>query len=256
MLAPSMQRSVPQRIVRRVALSIPRRAGGDIAGMWLTPAARGYHTGDYEPTVVAALRRLVVPGSVCADVGAHLGYMSLLLARLTGPDGRVVAFEASPRNARTVARNIRLNGLGDLVRLVQKAVADGSAASVDIFPRRGSSAEWTVYADYAQREEREPGVLHGITVPATSLDAEFADGHLDLVKIDVEGAEGLVVAGMTRLLGGARPVIVLEFHRPLGWDAVEQLHEAGYQFETLEGTPLPRFATPADVPYQLIARPH
>jgi FkbM family methyltransferase len=247
-------RSVPQRIVRRVALSIPRRARGDIAGMWLTPAARGYHTGDYEPTVVSALRRLVVPGSACADVGAHLGYMSLLLARLTGPDGRVVAFEASPRNARTVARNIRLNRLGDRVRLVQTAVADGSAASVDIFPRHGASAEWTVYADYAQRGEPQPGVLDGVTVPATSLDAEFADDRLDLVKIDVEGAEGLVVAGMSRLLRRDRPIIVLEFHRPLGWDAVVQLREAGYRFETLEGADLRSFATPDDVPYQLIAR--
>lgn len=251
-----MQRSVPQRIVRRVALSVPRRAGGDIAGMWLTPAARGYHAGDYEPTVVDALRRLVVPGSVCADVGAHLGYMSLLLARLTGPDGRVVAFEASPRNARTVARNIRLNGLGERVRLVQKAVADGTAASVDIFPRRGSSAEWTVYADYARRDELEPAVLRGVTVAATSLDAEFADDRLDLAKVDVEGAEGLVVAGMSRLLRRDRPIIVLEFHRPLGWGAVEQLHDAGYGFETLEGAKLPSFATPDDVPYQLIARPH
>lgn len=250
-----MQRSVPQRIVRRIALSVPRRAGGDIAGMWLTPAARGYHNGDYEPALAAALRRLVVPGSVCADVGAHLGYVSLLLARLTGPDGRIIAFEASPRNARTVARNIRLNGLGERVRLVRKAVADGAAASVDIFPRHGSSAEWTVYADYAQREEVVPGVIDGVTVPATSLDVEFADERLDLVKIDVEGAEGLVVAGMSQLLRRDRPTIVLEFHRPLGWDAVEHLLEAGYRFETLEGARLPAFATPDDVPYQLIARP-
>jgi len=250
-----MQRSVPQRILRRVALSIPRRAGGDLAGVWLTPAARGYHAGDYEPAVVAALKRLVVRGSGCADVGAHLGYMTLLLARLTGPDGRVVAFEASPKNARTVARNIRLNRLAERVRLVQKAVADGASASVEIFPRRGSSAEWTVYADYAQREELEPGALHGVTVPATSLDAEFADDRLDLVKIDVEGAEGLVVAGMSRLLRRDRPVIVLEFHRPLGWDALTQLQEAGYRFETLEGARLPGFATADDVPYQLIARP-
>ena len=250
-----MQLPARKRIVRRVALSVPRRAGGEISGMWLTPAARGYHAGDYEPALVAALRRLVAPGSVCADVGAHLGYMSLVLARLTGPGGRVIAFEASPTNARVIARNMRLNGLGKRVRVVRKAVADGASATVDIFPRGRASAEWSVYADYAQRENPRPGVLRGVSVPATSLDAEFVNDRLDLVKIDVEGAEGLVVAGMGRVLRRDRPVIVLEFHRPIGWDAIERLQVEGYRFETLEAATLPTLATPDDVPYQLIARP-
>lgn len=250
-----MQRTLRQRILRRMALSIPRRAGGDIAGMWLTPAARGYHAGNYEPDVVAALRRLIRPGFVCADVGAHLGYMSLLLARLTGPTGRVIAFEASPRNARVAARNIRLNRLRGRVRLVPSAVTDGASATVDIFPRHRASGEWSVDADYARREELEPRALSAVTVPATSLDAEFTNGRLDLVKIDVEGAEGFVVAGMTELLRrDPAPIIVLEFHRPIGWAAVEQLRAASYRFETLAGASLPTLATPDDVPYQFVAR--
>lgn len=223
--------------------------------MRLTLAARDYHQGDYEPALVRALRRLAKPGFVCADVGAHFGYMSLLLARLTIPGGRVVAFEASQRNSRVIERHVRLNGLSGTITVVPKAVADGRSTFVDLFARPGASKEWTLSQEFAERDERGRRDAAASRVPATSLDAEFLDDHLDLVKIDVEGAEGLVVAGMNRLLAKARPVVVLEFHRPAGWEAVRRLEEAGYLFETLEGAPLPSFETADEVPYQFVAFP-
>jgi FkbM family methyltransferase len=244
-----------RRMLRRAALGVPRPARGELAGMRLTLAARGYHRGDYEPALARTLKRLTEPGFVCADVGAHFGYMSLLLARLTNPGGRVVAFEASPRNVSVIERHIRLNGLGGTISVVPMAVADGLYTSLELFARTGASSEWTLSHQFARRDKRGRRDVAAVRVPATSLDAQFPDDHLDLVKIDVEGAEGLVIAGMRRLLARARPIVVLEFHRPMGWEAVRQLEDAGYRLETLEGVPLPLFETPSEVPYQFVATP-
>lgn len=247
------------RAVRRLAGSVlvhlPRRAGGDLAGLWVLGGETSYRRGNYEPGFSAALLRLVRSGFTCADVGAHYGYFSLLLAHAVGTEGRVVAFEGSPHNARILRRNLALNRLTDRVEVVDSIVADGSQATYALWPARsGAATEWTLSAEFAAREDVTPTVRKPLIVPATTLDEAFSDRALDLLKVDVEGAEALVLAGAARLLREARPSIVLEFHGDLGWPAIELLRDAGYIFEGTDGEPL-ELRQASDVPYHLVARP-
>ena len=92
-----------------------------------------------------------------------------------------------------------------------------------------------------------------LEVAATSLDAYFNGTTVDLVKIDVEGAEGQVLTGMRRLLRDDRPALVIEFHEGAGWARREELLDAGYDLYEMDGTRLS--ATDVERRYHCLALP-
>jgi FkbM family methyltransferase len=241
---------------RAPARQAPR---GPLQGMKVA-FPRGYADAEegYEPAVTAAITRLATPGAVCADLGAHIGYFTLLMAKLSGDEGRVFSFEASPENARMVRRNVRLNGLDHRVTVEEAAVMGETSAAVPVFAgRAGGSLEWTTDQTFATRDDPEhAGRAPSLEIRGVALDDYFEPGsRLDLVKMDIEGAEAHAVPGMSRLLREARPAIVLEFHREVGWPAIPALADAGYSFSSLEGEPLDPLERAEDVPYQLVAEP-
>lgn len=190
-----------------------------------------YLAPSYEPKVCGAIQRLVKPGFICADVGAHIGYMTLLMAKLTEERGKVYAFEALPDNARRLRRNADLNGYQQRVVVENKAVCDRTC---DVEFHLGPSSFQSSLVLYPDHES--------ITVPGTSLDAYFADfDRLDFMKMDIEGAEIQGVAGMKRIASDLRPIALIEVHaaEPV---AIEPLIAAGYDLYDLELRPI----TPAD----------
>lgn len=249
---------------RRLARSNERRlrrhvASGQLTGTVLRlPAGWAtdqYVQGEYEPELAAALGRLVRPGDVCVDAGAHYGYFTLLLARLSAPDGKVYAFEANPENARVVRANVRANRLGGRVVVEQAAVSDRDGAIELYATPSGGSTEWTTDPGFAYRTGGSPP-RPPLSVPSVRLDRFLASlDRVDLIKMDVEGAEGAVLPLLDAELERLRPVIVLEFHREVGWSAIGALLRAGYTLESLAGSPLQRPESAEDVPYQLVARP-
>ncbi len=227
---------------------------GPLAGyrMVASPDAYGLYVANrYEPRVCRAVEQIVQPGWTCVDAGAHIGYMTLLLARLVGERGRVIAFEAWPENARLIERNSELNGLSSRVRVEAQAVAGEARDRVSLFPGRNqSSCEWSVM------EGMWPRGGTAVDVPAISLDAYFPpSAPLDFVKMDIEGGEALAMVGMRRILRTVKPTILLEFHREAGWPAIEELAAAGYRLFDLDGASFDASIGPELVPYQLIARP-
>ncbi len=186
-----------------------------------------YRDGSYEPQVCQVLGRIVQHGWVCVDAGVHMGYFTLLLAKLVGAQGRVVAFEAHPQNAQRVRANVQLNGYEGYVQVENMAISDGSADSVCLFAGRGrSSAEWNIVGHDVEGRPSEAE----LRVRATSLDAYFPAGsRVDLVKLDVEGAEAQVLRGMRRLLHEARPCVMVEFHNEEGWEGRRELETEGYR---------------------------
>jgi hypothetical protein len=102
--------------------------------------------------------------------------------------------------------------------------------------RRRATAEWNIVG--AEFEGRPTPVE--LKVPATSLDAYFEldGGVVGLVKIDIEGAEGNVLAGMRRLLQEGRPELVLEFHNEARWQGRFELYDAGYDLYEMSGARL------------------
>jgi len=180
-----------------------------------------YVFGVYEPTVVEVIQRVVQSGWVCVDVGAHIGYFTLLLAKQVGAKGKVIAFEPFPSNFQTLCENITLNGYRNVV-LENKAVMEHSGL-VSLEPYGDALLPFSTFAHFGSGG-----------IPAVSLDDYFAacEDKPNFVKIDVEGTEAAVLRGMKRVLCEDRPIIVVELHAfdqyGENHPAFEPLKEAGY----------------------------
>jgi len=161
----------------------------------------GYLLGSSEPEVQAALVRSIRSGDVVYDVGANVGFITLLAARLVAPSGHVYSFEPMDVNIRALRRNIDLNAVKH-VDVVTVAVSntDGTALM-------------SLGDDQATGHLQEAGE-DLVRVPSMTIDSFVAAGHSppDLVKIDVEGAEDLVLAGMSETLRRVRPRVIFELH--------------------------------------------
>jgi FkbM family methyltransferase len=156
-----------------------------------------YAWGLHEPEVQAILPEVVRPGQVAYDLGANIGLVSVALARLVGPSGRVIAFEpVCPEVLEAVAVE---NGLSQIT-VIRRAVADHVGEGVmldwiDILSPVNSAA--------------------GKVVPLTTIDAFVYDEGFsppDFMKIDIEGAEGLALSGMSRVVTECRPTLLIEIH--------------------------------------------
>lgn len=151
--------------------------------------------GVYEPTETDLVKRTIQAGDVALDIGAHIGYYTLMLARLVGPNGRVFAFEVDPDNFALLRKNVEINGYRN-VTLVQKAVSDRTG-TIRLFLADTNSAQHTICS--AGRSEGSASV----EVEAIRLDDYFEGytGRIDFVKMDIEGSEPAVFRGMPLLLG-------------------------------------------------------
>lgn len=168
--------------------------------------------GSYERQIQNLLREQSGGCKVAYDVGAHVGFLSLLLAELMPNDGHVHAFEPSSREAGMLDELICCNSLHERLSLHRYAVCD----EVGEVTFHANDASFTGILNKAT--ERKPGHQSApATVPAITLDAfvyDLGNPAPDLVKIDVESAEPLVLAGARRLLSEKRPRLVIEVHGP------------------------------------------
>ena len=188
---------------------------------------------EYEPELSNIVKRVVQPGWVCADVGANIGIITCLLAQIVGPTGRIVSFEAFPKNADMLAKMARWRRLDQRITVENVAVSDGELSELELFPGRGSaSAEWNILGHDLEGVRTEAA----LRVPATSLDCYFPVGsQLNFVKIDVEGAGAFVLRGMRRILQDQRPIFIIEFHDEDEWSARTELFSAGYVLFNTKG---------------------
>lgn len=158
----------------------------------------------YEPETVAAFRTILRPGMTVVDVGACVGFYSLLAASLVDACGNVYAFEPNPALYPYLHKNVAANRFNQIVSVNQAVSNRDGSANFYIGTRMGTSS-----LRYHWGLERRP-----IAVRTTTLDTFFA--HLnwppvDLIKIDVEGAELSVLEGMQELCRKTRPSVVIEF---------------------------------------------
>ncbi|MEV4925534.1 FkbM family methyltransferase [Streptomyces roseoverticillatus] len=159
-----------------------------------------YMFGAWEPHMTRWLSRQLRPGDTFIDVGANIGYFSLLASRLVGTGGRVVAIEASPTFHRSVLANSRRNACCN-VRAVNVAVSDARRSlRFTLASSRNMGANSIVPYDGPAESCFEAQALPLTEVLTTS---EVAEARV--IKVDVEGAEGSVVRGMAPLLDQLRP---------------------------------------------------
>jgi len=192
---------------------------------------KDYWLGTYETDLQAAVADLILPGWTVYDVGANIGYVTLILAKKTAPDGRIFAFEALPANLERLRAHMTMNGLAPRVTVVPKAVTDASGTVRFLVGPSGAmgKAEGSAGREGVHRES--------IEVPAVSLDDFiYREGNPppQAVKMDIEGGEVLALRGMTRLLTEHPPLILLELHGPaaarVAW---ETLTAAGYSLHRM-----------------------
>lgn len=155
----------------------------------------------------------LMPGQVAADIGAHIGYFTMVMADLVGSTGRVHAFEPNKRLFGLLTANISVNGFPRIVRAQQVGVADHSLAEVPFLVRtrdpKNGCIRPGVAADASDFDAEE---YESYTVPAAPLDL-LLNGPVDLMKIDVEGAEELVWRGMQQVLDRSPEIrVLLEFN--------------------------------------------
>ncbi len=162
--------------------------------------------GGVEPEVQSVLADLLAPGDAFYDVGANIGYFTVMGARLVGPTGRVVAVEPQPEAVRRLRHNVALNGF-DNVTVIEAAVADEEGES-DFVVSGEDILEW------AALETTPAPDMQRIRVQVTTLDKLRAAGlpAPKLVKLDVEGAEVRVLNGMLTTLRRDKPAVVCEVH--------------------------------------------
>lgn len=200
---------------------------GPLAGRWWLPASRGkilrILNGTYEPEQTRLFRERLRPGDTVLDVGAHVGYYTLLSSVLVGERGAVWAFEPNPQNAAFLRRHVELNRLGN-VQVTRAAVAE-----------REGTARFDFGTGSGTGHLAEGGALEVRTV---RLD-DFCREHglrPSAIKIDVEGAETEVLLGGEETIRRDMPAIFLSTHgaevhrRCLAW-----LRERGYALRPIMG---------------------
>jgi FkbM family methyltransferase len=187
-----------------------------------------YWFGTHEERVQEAIVSRVSTGAIAYDVGAHVGFFSLLLSETVGPAGRVLAFEPQPANAARLLGNIEAN---DRANIELHAVALSVTPGVGRMSSHSSSLQGALV-------ESAPADPPADRVAVTSVDALVADGAPppSFLKIDVEGAEGLVLAGARQTIARHTPAMIIEIHSPVAWGEVLDALPCTYTFIDVEET--------------------
>lgn len=187
----------------------------------------------YEPEL-AYLEKILLPGNAFIDVGANFGVYTLVASKLVGETGKVLAFEPTAESSVVLRQNVELNRFTN-VRTFQVALTH----------TRGKA--WLYHGSDPVGNSLGKDPLcgdEGEQVQTETLDnilAESHIGHVDAIKIDVEGAEELVLRGAIRCLTKHKPIVIFEFNPGypgrLGlspWGARDFLKSLGYEFIVLD----------------------
>jgi len=227
-LKPLLMRTwLRQGAVRRILLGPAKGLRYRIFGPFRAPVFGGW-----EPEAQRLMVKHLAPGGVAYDIGANIGVHTLLMARLVGPRGRVHAFEPVPHLFERLKENIALNPSLGCAEAWRLALSDAS----------GTAAFYTGHHTGAGHLETA-GVASGqrLVVNTISLDAFVGEGGREpptFIKIDVEGAEGKVLAGAERVLRVSRPTLLVDLHTPEQDEVVGSLlRKARYSaFRTHDGS--------------------
>jgi len=159
--------------------------------------------GQYEPEVTAVFRRLLRPGMGVLDLGANIGYFTLLSASLVGATGYVLAVEPNRRNVRLLEASRRANGFAQVTVSQTAAGRDTGLLELNASYSNGTTSALP---------DRPDAVLGSEIVPCVRADALLPpERRIDLIKADVEGAEYNALLGCRQTIAEHHPVIVSEF---------------------------------------------
>ncbi len=213
--------------------------------------------GHYEPNETAFVQRTLQAGWNVLDIGANIGYFTMLMASLVGDSGHVYAFEPMPLNASDLARSIAENDFVQRVTLTQAAVGDTAGrVQITYFEQRVNSGGVHLVppgAGIAPAHRAED-------VPMVVLDQQALRRPIHFIKIDIEGAEPLALRGARTLLQQDQPIIMSEVHAELlqriggstTADYLALLADLGYRCHLLENGQMGAVVQAADLDPQCV----
>jgi FkbM family methyltransferase len=219
--APELHEAM-KRVWRGSQFPVPKRLNGKLT--LVSPNLIG--ASPTEPHVLRWIHEFLQPGHTFFDVGAHYGWMSLAACHRVGAKGKVVAFEPSPPLLACLQYNKKANRFQQL-EIIAKAVSESDDQVVAFYVANEGDSFLNSLVDHAL--EPEPGApqqKRTIEVQTVTLDEFSRTRKLQpgLVKIDVEGAELLVLRGCRRILAECRPRFIVAVHPswlPAGQNAAE-----------------------------------
>ena len=149
-------------------------------------------------------KKEVKSGMTVIDLGAHVGFFTLLFAKLVGDEGKVFAFEPDPDNYALLTRNIALNGYNNVVA-IQKAVSNGTG-QLKLFLNDYTSRNDSLYSSNGETQKF-------VMIETISLDEFFKDLPIDFIKVNIEGAEMAFLQGASKIINGNKNLkMLLEAH--------------------------------------------
>jgi len=170
--------------------------------------------GDWEPWAGEVVMGLVAPGDHVLEVGGHVGYYTLGLARKVGSTGSVTTFEANPRLAALASRSVRINGYEGWVDVRQQAVSDKAGQLRFTLSRQFGGGGHIYMGEGTLGSDAEVIQVEAVRID----DLDLPD--IKLIRIDAEGSEPLILRGAEKLL--QKPDIVL----CIEWDVVQMASRA------------------------------
>lgn len=200
-------------------------------------------SGKHEPETTAHIQRLLQPGMTFLDIGAHVGYYSRMAADIVGSNGRVVAFEPNPHNHAMLKNNM---GNRDNVTLMQVALAEHEGTA-ELHDYLMMSASGSLHYDETLRDVQLAGTQQNVdfaprldadfapqtytvrTAPVDSLLAEQGITQVDVVKMDIEGAEMGALRGMRETIANSPTLALVMEYNPLGLQAFDNVPEDALQ---------------------------
>lgn len=168
--------------------------------------------GYWESWVTNVFLNLLESGMTVVEVGANVGYYTLLSASKVGITGKVFSFEPNPEIFEILSRNVEINGFADRTVLINKAVTD-TTGNTEFYLYNHHMGSNTIFRPYDDVLEREREGYKTIEVQTITLDEYFSkDTHVDLMKVDAEGSEAFIFEGMHRLIANNPHIkIICEF---------------------------------------------
>jgi FkbM family methyltransferase len=166
--------------------------------------------GFWEMWLTMAIARAVKPGMVAIDIGANFGYFSLLMADLVGPAGLLAAVEPNPHVAPRLRASLELNGFGARSRVIEAAAAASDEGSAYLYATLSEPKNASIVPPGSAADPAIATITAVSQWTPAAIASEF--GRLDFVKIDAEGAEEAIIAGLRPLLARHKPQLVLEFN--------------------------------------------
>lgn len=212
------------------------RIGGPLGGQSMRvnwALHKTYVFGTYEPGVVKGLEELIRPGWTTIDVGANIGYFTLLMANRVGPQGKVIAFEPLAENFRILQENIKLNGHANVV--AENLALMSRTERIELRSATPGAITWVASVRIDQNSAVESQSVEAVTLDEYVQKNGIA--KVDFLKIDVEGAEASVLEGATNVLNRDQPTLLIEMHE-LGrfkeqHPAILKLREHNYVLRSL-----------------------